>query len=220
MTATHPPQTRIAVVEDQALFRDMIVTTLGKRPEIEVVVEAEGASQARQLIAAAPVDVAVLDVDLADGNGLALGVQLRRADPEIGILLFSSQDVMEVLLDLPPDVRRGWSYLSKSSALSTHSLVEAIQATAAGNTVLDPELLHKATPREGSAVGRLSERQYEVLRLVAQGYANAAVAERLGIAVRSVEAHLGMIYATLDIPQGNNARVTAVLQLIEETTRG
>src|SRR5690606_15056460 len=116
-------------------------------------------------------------------------------------------------------VGSGWSYLSKSSALSTHSLVAAIRATAAGATVLDPELLKKARPREGSAVGQLSERQYEVLRLVAQGYSNAVVAVRPGIAVRSVEAHLGMVYATLDIPEGHNARVTAVLKLIEETSR-
>jgi DNA-binding NarL/FixJ family response regulator len=220
VTASPSPKTRIAVVEDQALYREMIAATLGQRPEIEVVVTADGARQGRELITAGSADVAVLDVDLADGNGLALGIQLRRADPAIGILLLSAQDVMGVLLDLPADVRRGWSYLSKSSALSTDSLVAAIQATANGVTVLDPELLHRARPREGSAVSQLSERQYEVLQSVAQGDSNAVVADRLGIAVRSVEAHLGMIYATLNIPEGQNARVTAVLRLLEETARG
>lgn len=220
MLSSLPQLTRIAVVEDQPLYREMIVATLGQRPEIEVVVTAEGARQGRERITAGLVDVAVLDVDLADGNGLALGIQLRRADPAIGILLLSAQDFMEVLLDLPADVRSGWSYLSKTSGLSAESLVSAIQATAAGTTVLDPELLQKARPREGSAVGQLSGRQYEVLRMVAQGYSNVVVGERLGIAVRSVESHLGMIYAALDIPDGHNARVSAVLKLIEETARG
>lgn len=220
MTASTFQPIRVAIVEDQALYREMVGTTLGQRPEIEIVATASGAHEARELIHPGEVDVAVLDVNLLDGNGIALGIQLRRADPHIGILLLSSQDVMELLLDLPADVRRGWSYLSKNSALSVNSLVHAIQSTAAGSTVLDPELLRNARRREGSTLSRLSDRQYEVLRMVSTGYSNAVVAEKLGLAVRSVEAHLGMIYATLDIPDGHNARVTAVLRLIEETTRG
>ncbi len=211
---------RAAIVEDQALYREMLSATLGGRTDVRIVATAAGAHEARELIRPGEVDVAVLDVNLQDGNGIALGIQLRRADPELGILLLSAQDVMELLLDLPADVRRGWSYLSKNSALSTDSLVHAIQSTAAGSTVLDPELLRNARRREGSTLGRLSDRQYEVLRMVSTGYSNAVVAEKLGLAVRSVEAHLGMIYATLDIPEGYNARVTAVLRLVEETTRG
>lgn len=220
MTASAIQTIKVAVVEDHTLYREMVVATLDQRPEIEVVATATGAANARESIIPGTVDVAILDVDLNDGNGLALGIQLRRADPDIGILLFSAQDVMELLLDLPPDVRRGWSYLSKNSALSTDSLVSAITATAHGNTVLDPELLHRAQPREGSPLSQLSTRQYEVLCAVAAGYSNTVVAERLGIAVRSVEAHLGLIYAALNIPNGHNARVTAVLRMIEETSRG
>lgn len=220
MSATVSTPIRIAVVEDQALYREMLVTTLSQRSEVEVVTTASGASEARKLINFGSVDVALLDVDLQDGNGLALGIQLRRADPGIGILLLSSHDVMELLLDLPEDVRKGWSYLSKSSALTTESLLGAIQATARGATVLDPELLNAATPREGSAIAGLSARQYEVLRLVAQGFSNATVAEKLALSARSVEDHLGNIYAALNIPDGHNARVSAVLRLIEETSRG
>ena len=220
VSANNPRPIRIAVVEDQALFREMLVATLSQRPEVDVVASAAGASEARKLLRPGSVDVALLDVDLQDGNGLALGIQLRRADPDIGIILLSSHDVMELLLDLPADVRRGWGYLSKTSSLSTDSLIGAIQATASGATVIDPELLRTATPREGSAIGGLSSRQYEVLQLVAQGYSNAVVAERLALSERSIEDHLGNIYAALSIPDGNNARVTAVLRLIEETSRG
>lgn len=220
MSASGATPIRIAVVEDQELYREMLVTMLTQHAEVEVVATASGASEARKRIHPRSVDVAILDVDLQDGNGVALGIQLRRADPDIGILLLSSHDVMELLLDLPPDVRNGWSYLSKSSALTTASLIDTILATASGATVLDPALLNNATPREGSALSGLSTRQYEVLQLVAQGLSNAVVAERLALSARSVEDHLGNIYAALNIPDKNNARVTAVLRLIEETSRG
>lgn len=220
VSAHDSPPIRIAVVEDQALYREMLVATLDRRNEVTVIATASGATEARAKISPGSIDVALLDVDLQDGNGLALGIQLRRADPRLGLLLLSSHDVMDLLLDLPADVRQGWSYLSKSSALTSDSLVETIRVTANGVTVLDPQLLKTAVPRAGSDISGLSDRQYQVLQLVAQGFSNAVVAERLGIAVRSVEDHLGNIYIALNIPDGHNARVTAVLRLIEETSRG
>lgn len=216
---TGAARTRIAVVDDQPLYLEMLSTVLAGHPEIEVVLSAGGAAEARTAIQPGAIDVAILDVDLADGNGVGLGISLRRADPAIGIMLLSSQDVMELLLDLPADVRRGWSYLSKTASLSTQSLVDAIKATARGETVLDGELVRRARPREGSLLAQLSKRQYEVLQLVAQGLSNSGVAEALDISARSVENHLNAIYAALEIPEGRNARVSAVLKLVEETSR-
>lgn len=211
---------RVAVVEDQPLYRNMLCGLLRARDEVEVVVEAGGVREARDAIQPGQIDVAILDVDLADGNGIALGVQLRRRDPRVGILLLSSLDVMDLLLDLPDDVRTGWSYLSKHSPLSSvESIVSTLQATARGETVLDPTLVARARPRRGSALASLSERQYEVLQHVAQGHSNAGVGERLGISARSVENHLNAIYAALELPTDRNARVSAVLRLIEESSR-
>lgn len=219
---SHPLLTpvRIALVDDQQLFREMLSSVLGAHPAVRITAVAEGAAQARELIRPGEVDVAILDVDLVDGNGVGLGVQLRRADDRLGIMLLSSQDVMELLLDLPLDVRRGWSYLSKTSSLSTETLVDAVLATARGETVLDAQLVARATPRSGSTVSRLSPRQFEVLQLVAQGYSNQGVAELLGLSPRSIENHLNLIYSVLELPEGHNSRVSAVLRLIEETNRG
>ncbi|MCX7523286.1 response regulator transcription factor [Microbacterium sp. STN6] len=211
---------RLAVVEDQPLYRQMLAGLLNTQSGMRVVAEAAGAAEARRRIKPGGADVALLDVELPDGNGVGLGVALRRADPHIGIVLLSSQDVMELLLDLPEDVRRGWSYLSKSSATSVETLLQAIRATARGEVVLDPTLVEAATVRAGSALASLSARQYEVLTLVARGLSNQGVAEQLGLSARSVENHLGAIYAALDLPPAHNSRVAAVLRLIEDTARG
>jgi DNA-binding NarL/FixJ family response regulator len=217
-TRTEPP-IRVAVVEDQPLYRGMLVTLLGAQAGIDVVAEAAGAREARTAIAPGSVDVALLDIGLSDGNGIALGVSLRRADPDIGILLLSSQDAMEYLLDLPKDVLPRCGYLSKNSGTSPQILVEAIRATAHGQTVLDPALVGRARPRTGSRLAALSGRQYQVLQLVARGLSNQGVARELGISPRSVENHLGTVYSVLDLPDDMNPRVASVLRLIEESTR-
>jgi DNA-binding NarL/FixJ family response regulator len=212
---------RVAVVEDQPLYRSMLVNLLGLQPDVTVVAVASGASEARALIVPGHVDVAILDVELGDGNGIGLGVSLRTLDPELGILLLSSHDVMSLLLDLPSTMTRGWSYLSKTSSTTAAVVMNALRVTASGGTVLDAELVDRATPRTGSAIAGLSARQYQVLQLVAQGLSNAGIAERLEISSRSVENHINAIYATLDIDAqgGRNPRVAAVLQFIEESAR-
>jgi len=218
---TSDDELRIAVVEDQPLYRSMLVTLLEAQPGVSVVAVASGASEARQVISAGEVDVAIVDVELGDGNGIGLGVSLRRTDERLGILLLSSHDVMSLLLDLPSDQTLGWSYLSKNSSTTISTLMHALRETAAGGTVLDPELVDRATPRSGSAIAVLSPRQYQVLQLLAQGLSNAGIAERLEISSRSVENHLNSIYATLGIEASSthNPRVAAVLQFIEESAR-
>jgi DNA-binding NarL/FixJ family response regulator len=118
-------------------------------------------------------------------------------------------------------VAAGWSYLSKTSSTSAQTLVTAIKAAAAGRTTLDPTLLDRMAPRAGSAVARLTDRQYAVLRLLAQGLSNAGIGEALRITEKSVQNHINGVYATLgiDADPGRNPRVTAALRLLEETGR-
>jgi len=211
---------RVAVVEDHQLYREMLSSVLADQAGIEVRTSVAGAQAARAAITAGSVDVAILDVELADGNGVSLGVQLRRRDPRIGILLLSGLDVMELLLDLPADVRRGWSYLSKASAISVHTVTAAIRATASGHTMLDPALVAKSVPRKGSSLARLTPRQLDVLQLLATGLSNAGIAQRLELSERTLENHLNSIYAALKLPENQNSRVSAVLRFIEETSHG
>jgi len=211
-------ETRVVIVEDQPLYRSMLRTLLESHG-LRVVAEAGGAAAARAAIEPGSADVALLDIHLADGNGIGLGVSLRRADPELGIVLLSSQDSVELMLDLPLDVRRGWCYLSKSSATSEESLLRAIAAAQRGETMIDPHVLRGLTRRRHSSLESLTDRQFEVLRLVAQGLSNQGIAERLRLSVKSIENHLGSVYAALDIPAEQNQRVAAVLRLIDETVR-
>jgi DNA-binding NarL/FixJ family response regulator len=219
MTPTPPEPVRVAIVEDQPLFRSMLDRTLGETDGLRVVASVGTVSEAMAALRPGAVDVALLDIDLPDGNGISLGVTLRRRMPELGILLLSAHDAMDLLLDLPPDVAAGWGYLSKTSSTSEEVLVSAVRAAAVGETVLDPALLARMAPRAGSAVSRLTDRQYEVLRLLAEGLSNAGIGARLGITEKSVQNHVNALYATLgiDTDPSRNPRVSAALRLLAET---
>ena len=221
MTTQPQDPIRLGIVEDQPLFRSMLEFTLASVEGIKVVAAVGTVREAEQRLTPGAVDVALLDIDLPDGNGIALGVILRRKQPGLGILLLSAQDSMDLLLDLPPDVRNGWSYLSKTSSTSTATLVAAVRASAAGETTLDSALIDRKKPRAGTAVARLTDRQYAVLRLLAQGRSNAGIGEGLGITEKSVQNHINAIYGTLEIDTDptRNPRVSAALRLLEETGR-
>lgn len=219
MTSTAQDPIRVGIVEDQPLFRSMLELTLTGVPGLRVVAAVGTVAAATRALRPGAVDVALLDIDLPDGNGIALGVTLRRSQPDLGILLLSAHDAMDLLLDLPDDVASGWSYLSKTSSTSTDALVQAVRSTAAGRTTLDPVLLDRMAPRAGSSVARLTDRQYAVLRLLARGLSNAGIGEELGITEKSVQNHINATYAALgiDADPARNPRVSAALRLLEET---
>lgn len=210
---------RVAIVEDQPLFRNMLEVALESEDSLTVIASCATVGEANRAFANGGVDVAVIDIDLPDGNGIALGVTLRRKLPDVGILLLSAHDAMDLLLDLPPDVASGWSYLSKNSSTDKRTLVRAIEVAASGGTTLDPALLGRMQPRAGTAVERLTDRQYKVLRLLAQGLSNAGIGEELGITEKSVQNHINALYSNLgiDADPSRNPRVTAALRLLEET---
>jgi len=211
---------RVGIVEDEALMRGMLEQTLSAEPNLRVVHSVPGAAEARLVFTPGSVDVALLDVHLPDGNGVALGVQLQRQDPDLAVMLLSSVDVMGLFTSVQEEAPKPWSYLSKRSSFARDVLVRAVAATAQGQAVLDPYLVQRSQPRAGSAVADLTPAQFGVLRLVAEGLSNQAAAERLGINTRSVESHLKSIYQRLGIDgDGSNRRVAAVLAFIEQTGR-
>ncbi|GEL95879.1 response regulator [Cellulomonas composti] len=219
MSTPLPDPLRVAVVEDQPLFRSMLERMLDESTGLVVVASVGTVTEAARALQPGVADVALLDIDLPDGNGIALGVSLRRRQPDLGILLLSAHDAMDLLLDLPLDVAAGWGYLSKNSSTSEETLLTAVRAAAAGETVLDPALLDRVTPRAGSDVARLTARQYEVLRLLASGLSNAGIGQRLGITEKSVQNHVNAVYSTLgiDVDPARNPRVSAALRLLEGT---
>lgn len=219
MTLTSTRPIRLAIVEDNPLFLDLVSTALQTLDGFDVVATAKSATEARAALADADIDVAILDIDLPDGNGVGLGVWLSSQFPRPGVVLLSATDMLELFLGLPEETRAGWSYLAKSSSTDFDVLVKTIEATARGRSIVDPSLIDRSRATPGSRVARLTKRQFEVLRAVARGLSNQAIADEFKFSLKTVVAHLTAIYATLGIPEGSNPRVHAVLEFLQETER-
>jgi len=208
---------RIGVLEDQPLYREMLQHLLLAFRGAKVVTAAD-CNTALSSWDARNLDVALLDVELPDGNGIDVGRELRSRNPDLGIVLLSAVDRSRALLELDDAERARWSYLSKRSSTSAAVLIRAIRASAEGRSMLDPEVIAKSRVRAGGQLEALSSRQFEVLELLAEGLSNQAIAERLGLALNSANNHVNAIYATLGIERGEiNPRVVAVRLFLEET---
>ena len=219
MTETAARAIRLAIVEDNPLFLDLISTALDAIDGFAVVATAKTAAEARTVLAETDIDVAVLDIDLPDGNGVGLGVWLSSQFPRPGVLLLSATDMLELFMGLPEETRAGWSYLAKSSSTDLNVLTRTIHATARGRSVIDPALVDRSRPVAGGRVAKLTKRQFEVLRAVARGLNNQAIADEFEFSLKTVVAHLTAIYATLQVPEGSNPRVHSVLTFLQETER-
>ncbi|HET7559952.1 MAG TPA: response regulator transcription factor, partial [Limnochordia bacterium] len=187
---------RIALVEDEALYRDLLAAALDRGGFEVVGAFGDGETALRELPQLRP-HVAVLDVDLGEGiNGVRLGLQLRQELPDLGIVILSSHRAPALLRAVPDEQIAGWSYLLKGSVGSLELLQRALEGAAAGRVVLDPALTRTVSPAEGGALARMTPRQLEILRLMAEGLNNAGVAERLGISSKTVENHINQIFRT------------------------
>jgi DNA-binding NarL/FixJ family response regulator len=161
------------------------------------------------------VDVAVIDIELPDGNGVGLGLGFQQKDPDLKIVLLSAHSMLDVVWQLPGKVGEHWSYLSKTSSASVNDLVAAIQAAAGGQVIIDPALLPKSSVGK-SGLGHLTPRQRQILALVAEGFNNESIAQRLGLAEKSVVNHLTSIYQQLGIGDEQNSRVAATLMYLRD----
>jgi len=208
---------RIALVEDQPLYRDMLVGLLRAVPDFDLVVAAGSAAETADF--PRDLDVALLDITLPDGDGIEVGRRLQERQSSLSVVLLSAVDRLNTLLDVPEEQRRRWSYLSKTSALSAPSLVSALRASAGGRSVLDRELVERRRARPRGRLAALSTRQFEVLTLLAEGLTNTAIARRLNLADRSVDNHVNAVYSALGLggDAERNPRVSAVRIFLEES---
>lgn len=221
MVAIKGRTVRLVLAEDESLFRDLLGMALTQYPDLEVVgAFSDGETAVREAPALRP-DVALMDIELGGQlNGVQAAILLRRALPDLGIVLLSNQGSPRLLASLPQDSLGGWSYLLKQSVRDIASLHRAIEGAAAGLMVLDPSLVANRKARTGGAIERLTPRQREIMGLVAQGYTNAAIAEKLVVATKTVEKQLNLLYQELQVDRNTSAlhpRVKAVLIYMEET---
>jgi DNA-binding NarL/FixJ family response regulator/DNA-binding XRE family transcriptional regulator len=220
-TPSNEPRLRLMLVDDEDLFRDLLHTAFSQQPRVEVVGAFRDAATALEAGSSLRPDVAVLDIELGAGlDGIHLGLALRQALPNVGIVLLSHHADLRFVAALHRRPITGWSYLLKQSVRDVAALRRAVEGAAEGDVVLDPRLVAGLRPREGGPLGRLTPRQGEVLALAAQGLTNAAIAEHLVLTEKSVENHLTDIYDALGIDrrvEGVHARVNAVLLYLQES---
>lgn len=214
-----PAPVRVALVEDDVMLRGLVRALLDAQPGLEVVAEADGQATALAAVPVGGTDVAVVDIELADGNGVALGRALQARDARVRVLLVSSHNLLPLVRSVSLGAPTPWSYLSKRSVTRPGQLVRAVAAVAHGRVVIDPALVERSVPVADSPLARLSAAQFRVLQLVAEGQGNGAVADELGITPKAVEAHLTSIYRLLDLPAGANTRVGAVLAFLQHSAR-
>jgi DNA-binding NarL/FixJ family response regulator len=207
---------RVVVAEDHALYRELLVEHLRHR-DVDVVAETADAVRLARAVRAARPDLAIIDIRLPPGpgpTGLHAAVQIRRDQPDIGVLLLSQYVEAQYFTALVADGMRKVGYLLKERVSGKDGFVTAVRRIAAGACVVDPEissLLLKGRPPHG--LGGLTDRQGEVLALMADGLSNSAIAARLDITHSTVETHARAVYRVLGIEdeKDTHQRVLAVL---------
>ena len=216
-------KTRVAVVEDEALFREMLVGALSHQAGLEVVGTADTAEKALALARNVKPDVILMDIELAgEMDGIEAARAIKKESPQIGIVILSAHDDPRYVTSLPLGESAGWAYLLKQTVCDLSAVVLAIEGCARGMVVMDPSMMVKLQPREGSDVSRLTPRQKEVLRLIAEGYNNSAIARQLTLEERSVESYINIIYQHLGLSGEPeiNMRVKAALAFLKSSQRG
>jgi DNA-binding NarL/FixJ family response regulator len=210
------------IVEDENLFQEMLRLTLGAQPGLEVVGAASEGATALQLARDLKPDVVLMDIELGDGpNGIETGIEIKKAVPSIGIVLLSThkEKEKEYLTSVPLDQSEGWSYLLKQSVGDIDALTRAVEGAASGLVVLDPALVMSLRPKPNTSVGALTARQGDVLKLMAQGFSNSAIAVELSLGRKSVENYINAIYQHLQISGSDpiHPRVKAVLMYMQDS---
>lgn len=184
-----PGSIRVLVVDDHALHREGTRRILEEYDGLEVVGDADSGEAALALINELNPDVVLLDIRLPGINGIETARRAHRHHPDVRILVVTAYDDEEYVRGAFEAGAAG--YLSK--AAPGRELVEAVRAVVSGATVLGPSLLGALLARDDGASTRLTEREEEVLELLAQGLHNKQVALRLGISARTVERHCDSI---------------------------
>lgn len=209
------------LVEDERLFREMLEISLSIDPEIHIQASYSNAADVLADLDRLSFDVAILDIQIeGDMNGHELGVQLRKLRPGIGVVLLSNFLEHAFINALRRRLMSGWSYLLKDSVADLATLQRAVKGTLRGDIVLDPRITALLSARKESAVAKLTDREREILGLIAEGYSNRAIADQLTITVKSVENSINRLFHKLGIDSRDETtqpRVAAVLQYLRET---
>ena len=202
MTDADPRALRVFLVDDHAMFRAGVRSELGAY--VNVVGEASTVPEAISAIIAVQPDVVLLDVHMPDGGGRAVLDALRKTQPNVRFLALSVSDAAEDVIGLIRAGARG--YVTKT--ISPEQLADAVRRVADGDAVFSPRLAgfvldafaaRADVPVADPELDQLTNREREVLRLLARGYAYKEIAKELYISIKTVETHVSNVLRKLQV---------------------
>ena len=205
------PQIRVLLADDHAVVRAGICQFLEQAEDISVIAEAGDGHEAMDLIKHHQPDVAVLDIKMPKASGIEVTRWIREHYRGVGVLILTAYDDDPYVIAVLQAGANG--YVLKTA--SPEEIVRAVKDVHAGNSALDAEILQKVVNQVSSGdheqpVVKLTERELEVLSLVAKGYTNKAIGVQLGISDRTVQGHLAHIFAKLQ----SGSRTEAVMRAV------
>ena len=211
---------RVIVVEDQALLRDGLVRLFTDKGH-DVVGSGGDTNGLAELVAATEPDLVMLDLRMPPtftDEGATAARSLKTDRPELGVLLLSQHVDTTSVVDLV--AQPGFGYLLKDRVFEVDEFLDAARRVAGGGSALDPKVVSAlVVAQQDGPLARLSARELDVLRLMAEGLTNTGIASRLFLSARTVEAHVGNLMTKLDITDSDehHRRVLAVLSYLRAT---
>jgi DNA-binding NarL/FixJ family response regulator len=217
---------RVVIADDAPLVRRGIAGLLEKNG-VDVAAEVGDAAELHAAVLRLRPDVAIVDIRMPPTHtdeGVRAAQRLRRDVPGVGVLLLSQYVDVALALRLLESNERGTGYLLKERVTDEVELIDALERVAAGGTVIDPglvgDLVADQPLRDGLA--QLTTRELAVMELVAAGLKDRAIADRLLLGTKTVEAHVATIFRKLGLTSNteDNRRVHAVLFYLREGSGG
>jgi DNA-binding NarL/FixJ family response regulator len=216
---------RVVVADDVMLTREGIVRLL-RDADVDVVAEAEDAESLMRHVRLARPDAAIVDIRMPPTHtdeGLVAAQRIRAHHPEVAVLVLSQYVEPSYAMRLLEQHPERVGYLLKERVFDIAILVDALRRIADGETVIDPTIISRLVGRRRreDPLAELTEREREVLGLLAEGLSNKAIAARLFVTERTVEAHVKQILLKLrlDVNPESHRRVLAVLTYLRAGTR-
>jgi len=208
---------RILIADDHAVVRDGTRQILEQEQDFEVVGEAGDGEEAIKRVTILKPDVVLMDISMPKLDGIEATKQIKAIYPATAVLILTAYDDDQFIFSLLEAGAAG--YLLKS--IRSHELVEAIRAVHSGESVLHPSIARKVINRyahpDGKPVDKgpldlLSQREFEVLKLLAKSLSNKEIADELCLSIRTVQGHLRNIFNKLMV----GSRIEAVMHALKE----
>ena len=226
--ASAPVPLRVVIADDSFLIQAGVGHALGTSAEVEVVGVAGNLDELRALVESSTPDIVVTDIRMPPtkgSEGVSFSVELSKTHPDVGVVVLSQYAQLTYARAIFADGNPKRAYILKDRIVDLDFLLEVVRSVAIGIPQLDPKILEMILRPEHAPdyqLSLLTEREREVLELVAAGATNAAVAKRLFLTPRAVERHVNAIFEKLELPEGpeTNRRVLAALAYAESRDVG